>query len=647
VTLTGLSFSQVLTLFGGLAAATVLLYLLKLRRRRVEVPFSALWARVVEDRKSSSLFGALKRFFSLLVQLMILALIVLALGNPELGGLTACNYEKAAPPPKRHTLILLDASASMATIEKGETRVARARAKAQSILDSFKDNPNHRAMIVQVDSRVRPLSLWSAKRKDLVASLAAYATNGALDTPTNAQDAVRVAKSAILGKENPSTVFITDRAFQPIAEDDVNALNLKVIPIGKEGVNVGISAFNVRPYLDDSLSYAIFYALRNDSEKELKATLYLYANEEGRSEEDFTQDANLVGGYQITLPPKTTTKQVIDNVSFTGSRLAAKIEVADPNIRDVFARDDVAFALVPERRKLNVQLVTKGNLFLHATLFLRENVAFEVVKPAQYRGPDGYDITVVDGVDVDMSQPGSYFVLNPQPSDTFRRTGTATEPETHRVRRNHPIGRNLKLVDLNITEASKFKRMRGDVTVVSGKRGLPLVFTRSDREGKRRFAVIAFDIRKSLLPLNYSFPLMVVNVFNWFYQEKDALLQPNRAGIELSLPLDIKGQKLTVKGPSTVRARRIDTRVHLSADRIGIYELASPSSNETQAIAINLMNDAESQLKPLGKYAAWQAPPPYIKKEDALLDHLWRLLLMIALGIVTLEWLTYHRRITV
>ena len=78
----GLSAGEMWTLFAAFGGAMVVLYILKLRRRRVEVPFSPLWARVVEERQSSSLFRRLKRIFSLLVQLLIIGLLVLALGDP-------------------------------------------------------------------------------------------------------------------------------------------------------------------------------------------------------------------------------------------------------------------------------------------------------------------------------------------------------------------------------------------------------------------------------------------------------------------------------------------------------------------------------------------------------------------------------------
>ena len=80
--LTGLTFTQLATLFACAGLGVVALYLLKLRRRTVTVPFSALWDRILRDRDATSLFSKLKRILSLLLQLALLGLLVLALRLP-------------------------------------------------------------------------------------------------------------------------------------------------------------------------------------------------------------------------------------------------------------------------------------------------------------------------------------------------------------------------------------------------------------------------------------------------------------------------------------------------------------------------------------------------------------------------------------
>ena len=650
----GLPPADMALLGAALGGAMVLLYVLKLRRRRVEVPFAPLWAQVVEERQSTALFQHLKRLLSLLVQLTILALLVVALGDPRPDGSQGCGFAPPAPPPERHSLLLLDASASMASFQLGQTRIQAAAREAHDLVDRMGANPAHRVMVATVDGTVRPLTLWTTDRRQVHDAIDAYLADGARDTPTDVDEALAMADQTLRGRADGEVVFVTDRAFPPVDAARAESLRLRVVPVGSPGDNVGIEAFNVRPYLDDSLTYAIYYAVKNHTDRALKATLLLYANERGHAVEDFVSDERIVASFALELPAAGILRDVVGDVGFEGSRLLARVVVdpAEPT-HDVFPRDDVAFALVPERHQTRVQLVTEGNLFLHASLFVRENVDFTVVSPEAYAGPDGYDVTVVDGVALDMTRPGRYFLLDPRAGGPFEVTGALEEPEVVRTREGHAILRNLKLVDLGIAEASVLEREKGDVIVAAARGDVPLIMTRFDEVGQRAFAVVAFDIRKSLLPLNYAFPLLVVNVLNWFQPQPDGLVPTYRAGTPLSVATTLPPGELVMKGPGEAArsgARGVAGRVHLLGDRIGIYHITPPADLESDAgltLALNLLDADEGRISPQGEYPAWEAPPPWTPPEPPWPGTPWRVLLVGALAIVAIEWLTWHRRLTV
>ncbi|MGM0577123.1 MAG: VWA domain-containing protein [Myxococcota bacterium] len=651
---TGLTATEMLGLFGALGGAMVLLYLLKLRRRRVEVPFAPLWARVVEERQASSLFRRLKRVFSLLIQLAVIALIVLALGDPRPEGGSGCGFTPPEPPPQRHTLLLLDSSASMAALERGQTRIEQAAERAHRIVDDLGDNPAHKVMVVAADTGIRPLTLWTPDRKAAHEAIDRYAAEGARDTSSAPEEALRLAEQALRDREDAEAIFITDAAFDPIPEQRREALDLAVETVGEPRVNVGIEAFNVRPYLDDSLTYALFYAVRNTSDRPLKATLLLYANPDGLAPEDFVRPERIVGSYALELPAGGVARDVVGDLKFEGDRLAARVVVdsAEP-VHDVFPRDDLAFALVPERRKLKVQLVTEANLFLEASLLVRENVDLATVAPADYAGPGGFDVTIVDSADVDVSKPGRYFLLDPQPGGPFAIQGTVEEPAAWKVDRDHPLARGLSFEDLAIEVASKVDREKGDDVVVWAEGWVPLLLTRHDDDTDRTFAALTFDVRRSRFPLNYAFPLLVVNVLNWFQPQPTGLVPTRRAGVDLSIPLNrelaaVDPIAMGIQGPDPdASARVVADRVLLNADRIGLYELTTPATDATQVVALNLMDPAESAIAPRGDYPAWTAPPPYDPPEPPFPGTPWRALLLGALVIVALEWLTWHRRLTV
>ena len=84
---TGLPFETIGMLAGGIALGVTILYLLKLRRRRVEVPFSPLWGRVLDEyRNQSDWWRRLRRLFSWLLMIAIVAACAFALADPHPAG---------------------------------------------------------------------------------------------------------------------------------------------------------------------------------------------------------------------------------------------------------------------------------------------------------------------------------------------------------------------------------------------------------------------------------------------------------------------------------------------------------------------------------------------------------------------------------
>lgn len=645
LTFTGLSAGALGALYGGLASAMVLLYLLKLRRRRVAVPFSPLWATVVSERQSSALFRRLKRLWSLMLQLLLLALVVGALGDPRPEGLTGCGFAPPEPPPTRHTLLLVDTSASMSTLSQGERRFDAALKAAERVLAASGANPEHRLMVAAVDVQVRPLTLWTTDREIARAALETLRQEGPRGTPTHAQHTLEVATQVLRGRAGAEAVWITDQAFDPPAIDP--ELPLRVLPVGQPGVNVGLEGFNVRPALDDGLAYAIFFAIRNTSDHPLKATVHLYANEDGVTAHDFVQEDRIVSSVALTIPPNTVLPHVLTDVSFEGSRLAARVALdTQEAVHDVFDTDDVAFAVVPPRKRLAVQLVTEGNLFLQASLFLRENVDLTVVAPADYRGPQGHDVTFVDRASVDLSPPGRYVLFDPPEGGVFEHLGRLDTPRVTRVRDRHPLVKGLTFADAGIAEASKLKVERGDEVVVKGPGGAPLILTRQDPAGSRTFVAVAFDIRRSLLPVSYAFPLLVVNALNWYQPQPDGLLPTRRAGVPLSVATALEEGPLQARGPAPVALRRVEGRLHFTAPEVGLYDFTNAAA-ETLTVAVNLMDAAESDVTPRGTYPTWEAPPAWVPPAPPWPGTPWRALLMGALALILIEWWTWHRRVTV
>src|SRR6058998_475562 len=121
-----MTFAQPLFLLGfALFAPVILLYLLKQRRRRVEVSTLMFWDRILRDEQTVTSLTRLKKLLSLLMQLLFLALITLAASRPSLSGkMTGA----------RRIVLFLDNSASMLVQEGSQTRFDLARDKAHRVV---------------------------------------------------------------------------------------------------------------------------------------------------------------------------------------------------------------------------------------------------------------------------------------------------------------------------------------------------------------------------------------------------------------------------------------------------------------------------------------------------------------------------------
>lgn len=111
---TAIPMGTVLTVGGILAGLTIVAYILKMRRRRFEVPFSTLWQRVLREKESTSLWRHLRRLLSLLLMLAMIGLLLIAVRDPVLG-----KPDKDA----KHVVIIIDASASMKTLDESRDSV--------------------------------------------------------------------------------------------------------------------------------------------------------------------------------------------------------------------------------------------------------------------------------------------------------------------------------------------------------------------------------------------------------------------------------------------------------------------------------------------------------------------------------------------
>lgn len=651
----GMPLADLLPLAAGTGTAVMALYALRQRRRRLEVPFSPLWQKVLGQSQAQSLWQKLSRLLSLLLQLLLLGLFLGSLGDPRLG--RSGNG--------RSIVLLMDSSASMQAIvplQPGKTRLDLSRAAAQNLISSLRGDDL--AVVVQLDGRPAPMGGFSDDEPELQSQLSQIQ---AKDTAADLASALRLSEALLRGRPNPQVVLFSDGGFDEKSLSEKPAgLDLRFWPVTATDLrpsdgNAAITSFAVRRYRRNRLSYEVllqvaYFPADPNAQKPKAATLKLF------------QEGELVDMQKLQLWPGQQTRKLYPSLSGAGSHLLATLELDDNQV-DLLPLDNQAFAVLPDRQRLKLLVVTPGNLFLEGALLAasageENHLVFEKVAPADYTDDRAAhaDAVLFDGFTPAPAPAAHAIYLDPQGATSpFAITKTVTAPYVSDMVDEHPVLRWVSLSDLNMSRASVFRvgpfdkplaKMLKDPIIVAREQPGPL--------GTRKSLAVGFDLRKSDLPLRVAFPVLLLNTLDWFAGDADQDLGSFRTGSTVVLSLHDKNREgrtlksapaqavLTLPGGQPAALPLHEGILKLWGDKAGFYNVRVPELVRSFDVALNLWAPDEHAV-PLRRqlHVGKQVLPPPDAGHAALKRTLWPLLLVFALLLLFLEWWTYHRRWTV
>jgi hypothetical protein len=646
---------------------------------------------VLETKDANALWKQLKRLISLLLVLLILGLVLFAALDPTLG---------ASDRSARSVVILIDASASMKTLDGDEagthTRIAAAKKKADELIDSM--GGGDVAMIIKVDGQATPLSRFSSDKAMLHKHVNGVAAEGggvlggieASDTPADLPRALGAAADALRDRKNPLVVLISDGAYpeaqlglvswdkQPapapgaataaadknLAAVDLSGIDVRYVPVGHRSDNVGIVAFNVRRYIANKAAYEVFIEIQNFSTEPARRKLTLL---NGSTPVD-TRTIELAPGQRMRQIYEKLPASEENQLRATLGAIRDASEAIVPGGGDAFALDDVAYALLPARKKQKVLMVTEDNLFLEGALLVYDNVDPAKISPAEYTAnpslADGMDAVIFDDFTPEVVPPPPTSLLYFHPTGPHSPIAIRSElrnPRITEIAEDHPVMRWVTMSDVYTDRSNTFAidARKGESAIAYSVRD-PIVAAK--REGRRKIVAFGFSLpaagRESAtdLPMRVAFPMLLVNTLDWFAGDQADLLTTYPTGRRERIPLDgvVGATEATVVGPDGVETRTpiIDGLATFYGSRVGFYDVTAKGADGAPMaqikLAANLASPSESDIAPStelslgGKRLA--APEAF---EISRSQKLWWYFVLIALGLIVMEWITYHRRITV
>jgi uncharacterized membrane protein len=597
----------------ALSLPLVLLYFLKVRRRDQTVPSLLLWEPLLRDREASAFFQRLQRDPLLILQILALLALTLALARPAV---TIMGQGA------RKVVLVLDASASMKARDGGGSRFAQARAEALSVLNRLGEG----AEVMVIETGVQPRVL-AALSRDRERALAAVRSAQARDLPNRLGEAIQTAR-ALVGADPRAEIYVfTDAAFPPghVVEPDPR---LRWSRVGEGGSrNVGITNLAVRKTYYGSFEYQAFASLVNYTPESQTFTFTLDV------------DGTTLAEKQVTLEPNVRRALLLPFSHNGGGTLRASVDV-----RDDLGSDNAAWAVLPAPRKIDVLLVSPGNLFLEKALRTDPQVALEVQTPDQYQGGMGQtDIVVLDSSSPARVGPGRFIFVNTVPPDVpLEVLGRIERPAIMDWDRAHPIMRHVELAKVAIEDGLRVRPLAAGRPLVEAVGG-PLIYAIEEQDRKALF--VGFDLFKTDFPLRVAFPLILSNALRWLHPAGlDQSSLQLAAGQPILLPVAHGVSSATVTTPSGRSVKAAVTRGVVSfteTDEVGVYTLTTGKSQ--MKLAVNLADAEESNVAPrplpetTGTQVAAAAPVP-VQRE------LWQVFVIIAVILLALEAILYWRR---
>ncbi len=636
------------------------LYFLKLRRQPLEVPSTYLWQKSIEDLHVNSLWQRLRKSLLLFLQLLLLALVMLALLQPGWQG-EELEGERV--------VLLVDNSASMGTTDavEAEHRLAEAKRHIEGLVSQIKKPVS--GMIVSFNDQAHVVQEFSSSPGDLRQALDKIALTS---RTTNLREALELAAGlanpAKVKEEDASTTddlatesggdpdyslyIFSDGRFDDVKDFSLGNLNPTFIPLGStESTNLAISAFSTRRHESRPDARQAFVQVSNFSSVERKIAVELLLDE------------RFLDAQEITIPPEDTRGATFSLAGATAGKLTARLSAESVRAADdALAIDNVAYAAINDTSSGRVLLVTPGNKVLTtalATERLKRLGVIEVVEPAYLASQEylnladsgAYDLVIFDqcapvavgGQPAQMPRANTLFIGQLPPIDRWQpKQAASAEGETEAAAegatgeptatpatpnegpapaapvvvqapqvidwdREHPLLAHVELGNLYIETSRIVPPPAGGRVLVESTAG-PIVSI-APREGFED-AVLGFELlvtkgESQLINTNWyrrlSFPTFILNTLEYFVADDDQGV----TRIQLpGQPVEFRGRTLAKQleflGPDGERTKvsRNEQGSYLfyQTEQPGHYDVRD-GDEIIGRFAINLFDPQESDIR--------------------------------------------------
>lgn len=642
--------------------AILLLYFLKLRREPLEVPSTFLWSRTIEDLHVNSIWQRLRKNLLLLLQLLLLLLAILACLNPSWRGTTLEDDR---------VIFLVDNSASMSATDVRPSRLEEAKQQVSALIDEMKSGDNGMIISFSDSDGAHTIQSYTSNKRLLKRKLETIAPT---HRKTDLKKALRFAAGlanpgrnaydegdAAAADAMPAALFIlSDGRVSRSPDFSMGNLKPTYIPIGTTNPkNVGIAAFQAVKNPEKPGQLQAFAAVRNYGSEAAQVELSLYLDNKMIDAESVSIEAGAQAGTTFSLTNAETG--------------VLRVEIDSP---DDLSIDNKGYAVLDTTQRARMLIVTAGNLFLESAFTtdrIKKHADVKITKPEYLIGEeykkeaaDGtYDLVIFDqcapGTSQLMPVSNTVFFGRIPPGEAWGADPVTEGPRVIDSEPSHPLMQFVNIGNVLIGEALPLKPPKAAITLLDTDLGAMMAIATRDSV---QDLVIGFGLigrtpeggeyfNTTWVRNDPSFPVFIQNVLSHLGGVSDQSSQMiHQPGQLIQLRLDTPSKRLDMKAPDDreleVGRGRTGAFTFTANNDTGVYELTDPlKPDTTHRVAVNLFDEVESNIVPVQelqidehvKVAASQRGVERTRREA------WKILVILALVVLLVEWYIYNRRV--
>jgi len=507
--------------FALLALPVIAFYLIKQQLRLKPVTTVLFWQQLRPTVHNAPLWRKLRRWLSLLIQLLILALIVFALARPLL------PWQAAGA---NALVLIVDPSVSMTAVDDPPAPDADAKADAERpgpeerLAAAAKNSPRWQETLRQVEARLGALDFedqatvivasdppqiitpWTSNKRTLRDALPQIQpTPGASDI----RPALALAQNLVAGRESAGIEFITDGVWGDEPEEE-ELSNVAIRRVGETAPNSGLTLFSARRSLGTPGEYQLAAMIENNQKEgePLKGQLELFRN------------GSIMDVMEVEVPPGQPWRKEWRATDAGEAIFEARFVPAAP---DALAMDNAARSKLDALKSIDVVLVSEGYPFLEKALESQSLVTWQRVwPPEKVTGDEATGGSETLYIFHESAPPEGFtgkaaLLIDPKGEGFWgERAGNIETPLVSNLDREADVMRFVDMSLVRFIEAGNFTPA-GKAEVMADSFGDPLIFGRWAVPDQRadapdRWLVLGFPLEKSDFVFRTAFPILLGNL---------------------------------------------------------------------------------------------------------------------------------------